>query len=228
MSTVLPPGFCRLQWMFLYCPIGKTSPPFGLWRRDVWPALHSEVGVALVCDGPIFLQQDLHPALSGREIVDLPPIAVGERRDILRDLEPASSTIAAIMDCQVVAVLHVGAVPFDLMHASHQPDFSAVGLDDGQRWHCGRRCWCGRGRWIWPPTIPPAGVDPIRDARAKSTPDDHFTAGPDRRVRLSASGRVGGAGSCPIIRAGIVSPASIQPASHPPQTIISLPVQIAV
>src|SRR5436189_6356239 len=39
---------------------------------DVGPALHSEVGVALVCDGPIALQQDLHPALSGREIVDLP------------------------------------------------------------------------------------------------------------------------------------------------------------
>src|SRR5436189_5843159 len=39
---------------------------------DVGHALHSEVGVALVCDGAIALQQDLHPALSGREIVDLP------------------------------------------------------------------------------------------------------------------------------------------------------------
>src|SRR6266540_1662845 len=29
MSTVLPPGFCRLQWMFWYCPIDQTSPPFG-------------------------------------------------------------------------------------------------------------------------------------------------------------------------------------------------------
>ena len=37
--------------------------------------LHSEVGVALVCDGPIALQHDLHPALSGRVIVDLPRIA---------------------------------------------------------------------------------------------------------------------------------------------------------
>src|SRR5216117_1262871 len=50
---------------------------------DVRPALHSEVSVALVCDGSIFLQQDLHPALSGREIVDLPPIAKCERRDVL-------------------------------------------------------------------------------------------------------------------------------------------------
>ncbi len=44
-------------------------------ERDVRSALHSEVGVALVCDGPIALQQDLHPALSGRVIVDLPRIA---------------------------------------------------------------------------------------------------------------------------------------------------------
>ena len=44
-------------------------------ERDVGPALHSEVGVALVCDGPIALQQDLHSALSGRVIVDLPRIA---------------------------------------------------------------------------------------------------------------------------------------------------------
>src|SRR5206468_11003654 len=45
---------------------------------DVWRALHCEVGVALVCDRPIFLQEDLHPALSGREIVHLPPIAERE------------------------------------------------------------------------------------------------------------------------------------------------------
>ena len=56
-------------------------------EHDLRP-LHSEVGVALVCDGPIFLQQDLYSALSGREIVDLPPIAEGERRDVLRN--PAS------------------------------------------------------------------------------------------------------------------------------------------
>jgi hypothetical protein len=44
-------------------------------ERDLRAALHSEVGVALVCDRQIFLQQDLHPALSGRVIVDLPRIA---------------------------------------------------------------------------------------------------------------------------------------------------------
>ena len=48
------------------------------------------------------------------------------------------------------------------------------------------------------------------DAVADSAPDDHFTAGPHCRVIVSGSGRVGGAGGCPTIRAGIVSPASVQ------------------
>ena len=43
-----------------------------------------------------------------------------------------------------------------------------------------------------------------------SAPDDHFTAGPDCRVNASGSGRVGGAGGCPTIRAGIVSPAGVR------------------
>ena len=60
----------------------------------------------------------------------------------------------------------------------------------------------------------------------ESTPDDHFTAGPHCRVTPSGSGRIGGAGSCPSIRTGIVSPAS--GCNHPPHTIISLPVQTAL
>ncbi len=47
-------------------------------------------------------------------------------------------------------------------------------------------------------------------AAVVSAPDDHFTAGPDCRVIGSGSGRVGGAGGCPTIRAGIVSPAGVQ------------------
>ena len=61
---------------------------------------------------------------------------------------------------------------------------------------------------------------------AESTPDDHFAARPDCRVKVSGSGRVGSAGGCPTVRAGIVSPAGVQ--KKPPQTIISLPVQTAV
>ena len=45
---------------------------------------------------------------------------------------------------------------------------------------------------------------------SKSAPDDHFTAGPDCRVNVSGSGRVSGAGGCPTVRAGIVSPAGVQ------------------
>ena len=65
---------------------------------------------------------------------------------------------------------------------------------------------------------------------AKSAPDDHFTAGPNCRVIGSRIGRIGGAGGCPAICAGIVSPTSVQTAlvPTPPQTIISLPVQTAV
>ena len=43
-----------------------------------------------------------------------------------------------------------------------------------------------------------------------SAPDDHFAAGPHCRVTISAIGRVGGAGGCPTIGAGIVSPAGVQ------------------
>src|SRR4029453_17799309 len=82
------------------------------------------------------LQQDSHPAPSGREIVDLPPIAERERRDA-RDPDPASSTVAAVLQYQVIAVLHFGAVPLDLVDAPCSPDFSAVGLDNGER--SGRR-----------------------------------------------------------------------------------------
>ena len=64
-----------------------------------------------------------------------------------------------------------------------------------------------------------------------SAPDDHFSAGPHCRVTVSGRGRVGGAGGCPTVRAGIVSAAGVQTVAGggamPPQTIISLPVQTA-
>ncbi len=65
--------------------------------------------------------------------------------------------------------------------------------------------------------------------RRHSAPDDHFTAGPHCRVIDSRIGRVGGAGGCPTVRAGIISAAGVQSrADDPPQTIISLPVHTAV
>src|SRR5205823_7611058 len=41
-------------------------------------------------------------------------------------------------------------------------------------------------------------------------PDDHFTAGPHCRVKVSGFGRVGGAGGRPTVRAGIVSPTGVE------------------
>src|SRR5206468_9484904 len=49
-----------------------------------------------------------------------------------------------------------------------------------------------------------------------STPDDHFTSGPDCRVAESASGHVGPAGGCPTIGAGIVSAARVEIATAVP------------
>ena len=50
----------------------------------------------------------------------------------------------------------------------------------------------------------------VQIAAVISTPDDHFTAGPDCRVRLSAIGRVGRAGGYPTVGAGIISSAGVQ------------------
>jgi len=60
------------------------------------------------------------------------------------------------------------------------------------------------------PTIRAGIVSPASVAAAQATPDDHFTAGPHRRVIVSGTGRVGHAGGCPAIRARIVSPAGVR------------------
>ena len=55
----------------------------------------------------------------------------------------------------------------------------------------------------------PARVRLVVDAAP--APDDHLTAGPNSRVIWLAAGRVDGAGGCPAISAGIVSPALPRP-----------------
>ena len=70
-------------------------------------ALHSEIRVALVGDRQVFLRQDLYLALSGGEIVDLPPIPERVRRDESRDPEPARSTVTAVLDYHVIGVFNV-------------------------------------------------------------------------------------------------------------------------
>ena len=66
-----------------------------------------------------------------------------------------------------------------------------------------RRCWRGCRAGV-------ARSICRRCSKQRSAPDDHFTAGPHCRVIVSGIGRVGGAGGCPTIRAGIVSPAGVQ------------------
>jgi hypothetical protein len=56
----------------------------------------------------------------------------------------------------------------------------------------------------------------VRLTANKSTPYNHFAAGPHRRVPLPAGGRIDRAGGCPTIRAGIVSPASVAAAQATP------------
>ena len=79
--------------------------------------------------------------------------------------------------------------------------------------------------------VSPASVKNVGAVIIGAAPDDHFTAGPHCRVSVSTSGRIGSAGGCPTVGAGIVSPASVKIGVHtvpPPQTIISAPVQTAV
>ena len=101
-------------------------------------------------------------------------------------------------------------------------------------WCGSRSCgcsWCWSRRWrTGLCAVSPAGVEDT--AYRPTAPDDHFSAGPDCRMKVSGSGRIGGAGGCPTFGAGIVSPAGVEQnrtsAIDPPQTIISLPVQTAV
>ena len=53
-------------------------------------------------------------------------------------------------------------------------------------------------------------VQPAVTTTSDPTPDDHFTAGPDCRVRLSCGRRVGGAGGNPSICVWIIAAAGIQ------------------
>ena len=58
--------------------------------------------------------------------------------------------------------------------------------------------------------VPPACVHISVAVALDSAPDDHLTAGPYCSVTVSAIGRVSGAGGCPTIRAGIISPAGVE------------------
>ena len=62
-------------------------------------------------------------------------------------------------------------------------------------------------------SVPGLYLPPVfdsREARSNSAPDDHFTAGPDCRVKVSRRGRVGGAGGCPTICSWDCTPAGVR------------------
>src|SRR5205823_5425439 len=72
---------------------------------------------------------------------------------------------------------------------------------------------CGGGPGGYPTVgtgvVTAAGIQKT-DVKSLSTPDDHFTASPDCRVRISGSGRVGRTGGDPTVSAGTVSVAGIE------------------
>ena len=58
--------------------------------------------------------------------------------------------------------------------------------------------------------IPAASIISAASAVVHSAPNDHFAAGPDCRVKGSCRGRADGAGGCPTVGAGIISPTGVQ------------------
>ena len=128
-------------------------------------------------------------------------------------------------DCRVTAsasgrVRRAGGSPSSRAGMVSPAGVQKAGIRPRRSFHCRSRLPCdvleGRARWsCWwlsnyrardcisrpclRPTVP-----------SSSAPNDHFTAGPDCRVTKSGIGRVGRAGGCPTIRAGIVSPARVQ------------------
>jgi len=77
------------------------------------------------------------------------------------------------------------------------------------------RRWC-RPRWR---AVSPAGVhkDAVVARPVGTTPDNHFTAGPHRRVLVSGMGYVDQTRCYPRVRAGTVSATSIQAHSGGPE-----------
>ena len=76
--------------------------------------------------------------------------------------------------------------------------------------------------------LPPVFKTP---RRISTTPDDHFTAGPDCACDSSRVGRVGHAGGCPTVGAGIISPAGVansRPFSAPDDHFTASPGHTAV
>ena len=78
-----------------------------------------------------------------------------------------------------------------------------------------RRCCCRRRRWRGARcgtrlrAVSPAVVRSV-PVNINSPPNDHFAADPNGCVRESSIRRASGAGSCPSVRAGVISAAGVK------------------
>ena len=104
----------------------------------------------------------------------------------------------------VLGIIEKGSAPDD--HFAASPHCRLRVSPGGRAGGAGGRPTVGVG------IVSPAGVQIVLGTIEKeSAPDDHVATGPHCRVNLSGGGCVDGAGRCPTVGAGIISPAGPQP-----------------
>src|SRR5207248_4524779 len=101
--------------------------------------------------------------------------------------------------------VQIAAEPAPDYHLAARPDCRVIPSRRGRVGGAGGCPTVGAG------IVASAGVQWVgTEVIDASAPDDHFATGPHCRVIPSGSGRVSGAGSCPTIGAGIISPAGVK------------------
>ena len=164
--------------------------------------------------GPPVPDRVLASGFSGRGLIGRVHVRAGDRA-VRADQQnrPAESVVRrrsilpTIPPTAVQGLLPLGAnvtesAPND--HLTAGPDCRVIGS--------------ARGRVEGADACPTVRAGIVSSASAKpcvwetfySTPDDHFAAGPDRRVSFSAGGSIGGTGGCPTVCGWIVSSASVR------------------
>ena len=113
--------------------------------------------------------------------------------------------------CPTVGTWSVSAAGVQQKITAPDDHFTA-GPDSGVTTSCGGRVARARGNpVVGYRIVSPTGVvgDTTLTA-AGAAPHNHFTAGPDCRVKESASGHITRAGGCPTVGARIIPPADVQ------------------
>jgi hypothetical protein len=171
-------------------PICDASGCPSVRARIVFPAIKKNLAVTILStpDDHFVAGPDCRMRFSGleRRAGSCPTVAIGI-------VSPASVSVEKEVR---------SASPYD--HFSAGPDRCV------KRSPCGRIDDAGGCPAVVAGIISPAGVQRlVIGAAVISAPDDHLATSPHRRVRRSGIGRIGGAGCCPTVGAGIVSPASV-------------------